>query len=256
MSRKSHAFTLIETLVSVALGAMILVITGTALMSVTRIFSNTSGRDTALRDLARARQALQKDLPQAAFAHGGNPHLLIVPAPASFLGGGADGDAVQFLSAVNGTVVESLNDGSGSPYFFQNIIYYMTVPTNHDALYGQSCTGGNVTGYDYNCPHKCLMRVVVDENPVFDHSPATQDLLVTPLLPQLTRPTGFPKAPDRYAVAVNLLSFRVTQVQGELVIDLRAVSLPDAKKKIALGHTPLNQSPFTLQHVFSVFPRN
>jgi prepilin-type N-terminal cleavage/methylation domain-containing protein len=254
MSRK-RAFTLIETLVSVALGGMILVITGATLLNVTRIFRNTSGRDTALRDLAKARQALQKDLPQAAFAHGGNPHLQIVPTPAS-LGGGADGDAVHFLSAVNGTTVESLNDGSGSPYFFENVIYYLSVPTNHDTLYGQSCTGGNESGYDYNCPHKCLIRVRVDENPLFDHNSASQDLLVTPLLPQVTRPTGFPKAPDRYVVAVNLLTFRVTQNLGELVVDLRAVSLPDAKKKVAVGQTSLSQSPFTLQHTFSIFPRN
>lgn len=252
MSRK-RAFSLLELMAALFIGGFILIMTGVALNDVAKIFRNTSGRDEALRDLMRARRALEPDLRQASLNQ-----MAITTSPAS-RGGGADGDAIDTLSAVNATTGQqaSVSDGSGNPYFFQNVIYYVTTPTNHDSLFSSNCVGGNVGGYDYNCPHKILIRLVTDENPAYDPSDGTtQDNLMSGLPALLVKPTGFPKSANSNTVAINLLTFRVRRVNSELIVDLQAVSIPDARRKVALGATSMLNSSFTVAHQFSVYPRN
>jgi prepilin-type N-terminal cleavage/methylation domain-containing protein len=252
MSRK-RGFSLLELMVALGIGAFILFVTGVALNDVSKIFRNTSGRDEALRDLLRARRALEPDLRQASLAQ-----LSITPAPGS-RGGGADGDCLDTLSAVNITTGQqaSQTDGSGNPYLFQNLIYYVTTPTDHDSLFAASCVGGNEGGYDYNCPHKILVRLIADENPAYEPADSsTQDQLMPGLAALLTKPTGFPKSPTRNTVAIHLLSFRVRRQNNELVVNLQAVSIPDARRKVALGSTSMLNSPYTVTHEFSVYPRN
>mgnify|MGYP003584879972 CR=1 FL=1 len=244
MSRKRGA-SLLEAMLVLALGSFFSLITVAALNNTLKVYNNTAGRDTALRELNKARRMLERDLNQASSAH-----LAIAPSPAS-LGGGADGDSLNFLSAVNATSGEIavLQDGSGNPYFFQNLIYYLTVPTTHT-----SCLGANEGGYDYNCPHKILIRALENENPAYDFT--TMDELISPLTPLLTRPAGYPNTLARDTVAINLLSFRVAQVGDALEVDLRAVSLADAQRRLAIGHTSLRTSSYTLQYRFSAYPRN
>ncbi len=244
---------MLEMIVALALGSLILVATGAALGNVTKIFRNTSGRDQALRDLAKAHRSLELDLRLAT-----SNALSIVQAPAS-LGGGADGDAINYLSAVNTTDGNQaiLQDGSGNPYHFLNCIYYLTTPTDHDTLFSNTCVGGNEGGYDYQCPHKILLRVIEDENPAYDPTDqTTQDTLLPSLATFLVRPTGFPNSMTRRTVAINLLTFQVRRVNRELVVDLWAVSLADARRKLAIGTTSLRNSPYTVKHQFSVFPKN
>lgn len=251
MSRKG--FTLVELVVAISLGSFILLISGAAILSASRIFGKTSGRDQAFRDLSKARTSLERDVSQLSLEH-----FTVVPAPSS-LGAGADGDALDFLSAVNVTdgKIVPLQDGSGNPYYFLNILYYASIPTNHDALYGQPCQGANEGGYDYNCPHKVLMRAVEDENAAFDPADNnTQDQLLPSLASFLTRPTGFPKAANRRVVATGLLTFQVRSLGAELEVDLRAVSISDARRKVSLGNTSFRAGPYTIQHRFSVFPKN
>lgn len=251
MSRK-RAHSLLEAMVVLALGSFVTLVTALALSNALKIFNNTSGRDTALRDLSKARRALEMDLNQA------SADLAITQSPAS-LGGGADGDAVNYLSAVNVTdgSIATLADGSGNPYFFQNIFYYITVPTDHNTLFGFNCVGGNEGGYDYNCPHKVLIRGIEDQNPIYDPADTgSVDTLLTPLVPFLVRPTGFPNTLARDTIAINLLTFQVVQVGRELRVDLRAVSIPDARRKVAIGTTSFRETGYTLQYRFSVFPRN
>ena len=252
MSRR-RAFTLVEVMVAVALGAFIALITGSALINASRVFTKNSSRDAAFRELAKARRSLETDLIQVSLNSS-----TIVQAPAS-LGGGADGDAIDYLSAVNvtsGKIVPQ-TDGSGSPYFYQNLIYYITVPSDHDTLFATTCTGGNEGGYDYNCPHKELIRMVQDENPTFDPGDSTsQDNLLPSLLTFLTRPAGFPLTSNFRAVAINLVSFRINRLPGELEVDLRAAAILDARRKISLGTTSLRTGPYTIQQRFSIFPKN
>lgn len=253
---RRRAFTMVELVVVTAIGAFIALIAGLALKNAARIFTNTSGRDAAMRHLLKARQVIENDLILARLS---GAATAIQPAPAT-RGGGADGDAINFLSAVNVTSqrVETLADGSGNPYYFQNILYYPTTPTNHNALFSISCAGGNEDGgYDFQCPHKILLRRVEDQNPAFNPSdPSTQDVLLSPLLPFLTQPTNFPKTAAINTVAINLLTFRVQRQGGELLVDLRAVALADARANTNMGTVSYRNSPYTLEHRFSVFPKN
>jgi len=174
---------------------------------------------------------------------------------------GADGDVLNFISAVNSTTgqIHVLTDGSGQPYYFKNILYYASVPTNHDSLFGQSYAGGDDGGYDYHCPHKVLMRAEEDQNPAFDATDlSTQDTVLTLPGAWLARPTGFPKSPGRRTVATGLLSFRVQSLSGgnELQLDLQALAIPEARKKFAVGAVSARQSPYTVTQTFSVFPKN
>lgn len=72
----------------------------------------------------------------------------------------------------------------------------------------------------------------------------------------LVKPSGFPKSATMNTVAINLLTFRARRQNSELIIDLQAVSIPDAQRKVALGATSMLNSPFTVAHQFSVYPRN
>lgn len=244
-----------ELVVAVALGAFIAVIAGVSLRNASKIFTNVSGRDAAIRNLLKARRILENELILINLA---SNRCRIQTAPAS-LGGDPDGDVVNFLSAVNATTGETelLTDGSGSPYYFQNVYFYLSVPTNHDALFGTTCIGGS-EGYDFNCPHKVLLRGVQDQNPVFDPSDSSsQDALLSPLAASLTRPTGFPKTMALDTVAANLLHFRVRRSgTAELIIDLSAVSLVDAGSKIGIGNNSFRTGPYTIHHQFSIFPKN
>jgi len=245
-------YSLLEALVVLALGSFFTLVSIAALTSTIKVYNATSGRDTALREMNKARRALERDLNQASST------MSIVQSPPS-LGGGADGDAINYLSAVNVTdgSIALLPDGSGNPYFFQNIFYYITTPVNHDALFGQSCTGGNDAGYDYNCPHKILIRAVEEQNPAYDpNDDSTIETLLSPLAPFMTRPTGFPNTLARDTVAINLLTFQLAQVGNEVRVDLRAVSITDARRRVAIGNFNFKNSGYTLQYRFSVFPRN
>jgi type II secretory pathway pseudopilin PulG len=255
MNRK-NAFSLLELIVVTALGAFLAIITGVSLRSASKIFTSVSGRDSAQRNVLKARRILENDLILASL---GANRLAIEKTPAS-LGGGADGDAVNFLSAVNTTTQEVaiLDDGSGSPYYFMNVYYYITVPLNHDALFGITCTGGNEAGgYDFNCPHKILLRGTSDQNPAYDVTDsASQDVLISPLSALLTRPTGFPRGANLFTVAANLLTFQVTRQNQELIVDLRAVAIQDAQTRASIGSTSFRSSGYTVTQRFSVFPKN
>lgn len=253
MSRR--AFTLVETLVAAALGAILLAAVAIALRSASWTSTRSSGRDAAVRELNKARRQLESDLALMSLKA---DRFQILPAPAS-LGGGSDGDVIHILSPVNTTTEQlvSLEDGSGNPYFFLNRFYYPTVPLNHDTLFGITCTGGNEAGYDYNCPHKILIRGVEDQNPTFDPTEsASEDILHPALTTFLIRPTGFPKNVNRNTLAVNLLSLRAQALPGEVSLELQAVALAEARKRGPMGNQSFRQSPFTLTQRFSVFPKN
>jgi hypothetical protein len=250
-----RAVSMLELVIVVALGSLIVIATALALKNAVKVWVNTSGRDLALREIFKAQAALQRDL---ATASAQPNHLQIINSPAS-LGGGADGHCLHWLSAVNGTTSEfhTLNDGSGQPYFFRNIFYYVTVPTDYSTLFSSTCVGGNEGGFDYNCPFKILVRGEEDQNPTFNPSHSgSQDVLLPGIAALLVRPTGFPRTTARKTVAINLLSLQATRNNKEISIDLRAVSIPDARRRSALGTTSYREGGFTVRSRFSVFLRN
>lgn len=252
---KRRGFTLLELAIVSVLALLVGAVTALTLRFSARIWSQTTGRDAAERELATAERMLRNDLIQASTQSG---NLAISNSPAS-LGGGADGSAIDYLSAVNPTTrdLATLQDGSGTPYYFTNLFYYITVPRNHQDLYGLTCTGGNQGGYDYNCPHKILVRGVEDQNPAYNPlDTTTQDTLLPSFSALLTRPNGFPHSPTRATAAARLLTFQVVQAGAELQIVLKAVSLQDAQSQTAMGTTSYKDGPYTLEHRFSVYPRN
>lgn len=190
--------------------------------------------------------------------------------PAS-LAGGFDGDALWFLSAedpVTGEMrrVDGTSGGSapeGSAFWQRNILYYTIVPSNHGAMYGYTCAGGSdATGYDDRCPHKMLVRQVIDGP---DDSDGLE-MLLTPaqIASYLVAPTGFdvsavagPNTEDTQIRAHSLLYFRVAlepqpDYPGEVRLDLRSARIEAAEKAIKVGTDPL--TGFTVGFVSSVFP--
>ena len=254
---KRRAYTLMELMVAMALGGFIALVTTLSFRNAVKVFTSNSGGDAAMRDLVKVRRALEQELPLASV---GPNKLHIEKTPASFGGGtGADGDAVNFLSAIDSTTGEMklINDGSGNPWYFQNIRYFVRVPQDHDTLFGQSCTGGNEGGYEYNCPHKVMLRGVADQNAATSpQDNTTEDILVSPLSGLLGRPTGFPKTAALRTVGANLLTFQVQRNGAELLVDLRAVSLADAKREVAVGNYSFRTGKYTIEHRFSIYPRN
>jgi hypothetical protein len=255
-----RGFSVLELAVTIALGIFIALITSAALRNAVTVFTNASGRDAATRDLMRARRALENELILASLEVG---RFQIAQANESYVGKGADGDAVNFLSAVNATngEVETLADGSFNPYYFQNVCFFPSIPTNHSTLYGSTCAGFREAGYEVGCPHKVLLRSVQNTNPDFTPTdPTTQDTLLTftpPYTGFMARPTGFPRTSTLHTLAANILTFRAQRIGGEIQIDLRAVSLQDARTKVpGFGAVSLAAGGYTIINRFSVFPKN
>jgi len=219
-----------------------------------KIFATTSGRDRATAQLLKAGQALRRDLEMI---RSNSSSLRIGPVPAS-LGGGADSDAVIFLSAVDPTTQQAQTRLDGSPFWMRNVLYYGIIPLDYSQGIGQTMTGSNLGGYEMSCPTKQLVRLEVDQNPGNNPSDASsEDSLISNFLPLLTRPSAGTNSATRKTVASNLLSFRCQQFGPELRIDLRAVSIEEARKDKGFGSGILyDQGRYTLQHTFSVFGRN
>ena len=183
--------------------------------------------------------------------------LRIGPVPAS-LGGGADSDAVLFLSAIDPTTQQAQTKMDGSPFWMRNILYYGVIPLDYSKSIEQTMTGSNLNGYEMSCPTKQLVRLEVDQNPGNNPNDATsEDTLVSNFVPLLTRPSAGSSSATRKTVASNLLTFRCRQFGPELRIDLRAVLIEEARKNKGFGPTILyDQGRYTVQHTFSVFGRN
>ena len=197
-----------------------------------------------------------------------------IQAPAA-LGGG---DALWFLSAV-GADGKFARDEDGYPYWQRNILYFIAKPAAHDKLYSTTClSGSNPQGDDY-CPHKMLLRVVIDNPPVTDPLPdpgkpippgaAPEELLTEAQVANyLQAPQGLDTSAiqaldgveEVRIVTAGLLWFKVTPAPGApgagRQVDLRASAVKEASKVLSLGKTSLFNHTTTLKNVFSLFPNN
>ncbi len=238
-----RGFSLTELMLAFATFVLLMVLATAALQSTSRIWRNTSGRDAAIREVEKARQALERDLEVASVR---DQHLWRSEVPGSLSAGGYDGDALNFLSA--GDVYA--NDGSA--FWMRNVTYYLVVPDGHTGCAGHR----DNRSYDDACPHKVLLRQETDQPPASNPGdPLTVETLI-PVPATYPRPVGFPMTPTLRTVAVNLLTFRTTLAVGAVNVDLRAVAVADASRSLSIGSTPLGTGRFTLQEVFSVYPKN
>ena len=241
-------------------------VTGKMLAQSQRTFLQIASGDSARLELRKAKNALERDLSVS------NPTVLNrSPVPTS-LGGGPDGEALWFLSPVDPATKQMMRKQDGTPFWQRNVLYYLVVPNNHDSVFGISCTGGTGAGpgYDDVCPHKVLIRKVIDGGTVTDPSDeSTEEALLPDVSTYLTRPDGFsvasmaePGLGETHLVAKDLLTFSSVLApppsnrSTELAVDLRAVAIADARREIDLGSRPLNQSPYTRQAPLSIFLRN
>jgi len=271
-----RGFTLLETFIALSIFSGIMVITTLLLKQSVWVWTSGDSRGSAGLVLRKARTALVRDLIRADLDPGpsGEPHISQTQVPAA-LGGG---DAIWFLSAAgpnNGFV----RDSDGYPFWQRNVLYYLAKPQNHDLLYSTTCQASpNPQGDDY-CPHKMLIRVVIDNPPVTVPLPPAGTPPPAGTLPEelisnsaiagyLLAPQGLdvsaiqalPGVEDVQIVSTGLLWFKVDPAPSSPAtgrqVDLRAVAINEATKQISLGATALFNHPTTLTNVFSLFPKN
>lgn len=271
-----RGFTIIEMFIALTIFSGIMVITTMLLRQSVWIWTSGDSRESAGLVLRKARAALQRDLAQADLGVGpaGEPHWGETTVSSS-MGGG---DAIWFLSAV-GANGEFAREEDGFPFWQRNIIYYMAKPQNHDSLYKQSCSAGTNPQGDDVCPHKMLIRLVVDNPPVTDPLPPPGAPPIPGLLPEelvdtadignyLVAPTGLdvsainalPGVEQVQIVTTGMLWFKVDlppdlPTEGRQ-LDMRAVAIAEARKEANVGVDSLINHPTTLENLYSIYPKN
>ncbi len=256
--------TLPEVLVAFALFSILGVILVYAFNRAGHVYRAVSGSTDSQTILARAQASLSRDVKRTEFDSVG-----VRPASSSL--GAVDGDVVWFLSAVDPSTRELYRKRDGTPFWCCNILYYAAVPDNHFALVGYNCTGGaDADGYEVQCPHKVLIRKVIDDGAAFDsndESTEERPLSSAQALGLASRPNGHdlsamgaePGLLQATIVAANLLTFRgqlapAPEWPTEVRIELEAVSISTAQRELNLGSVPLANHRLTTHLTLPLFP--
>ena len=255
--RGRFGFTILEMFVTLGLFGLLGTLCLAALTEATTVWRKTSSRDGVARSLTKAWASLRKDLANAKLSPAS---LEIQKVPGSYGGAnGFDGDAVCFLSPVDPGTGLLATKSDGQPFMMRNIIYYCVVPQNHAQLFGSTCSGGaDADGYEQQCPHKILVRLSRDQGAASNPAqPASEDSIMTSWTSLLTRPNqlGVQSGEDKI-ISTQLLTFRCSQVNGLLELDLRAVAIEEASRTIGVGTRPLGVGPYTVQQKTALRPGN
>jgi prepilin-type N-terminal cleavage/methylation domain-containing protein len=262
MKSPATGFSLPELLVTMGLFAVLSMFSFVLMNRNAELWRDTSSDHAMQLEMNRASRSLESDLSTAS-----RGSIRVAKVAGSF-SGGADGDAVWFLSAENKALGEFARDTEGRPIWQRNILYYLIVPKQHDALYGAGCSTSPRTGNDSYCPHKVLIRKVIDSPPIADQASADPTLIAQSLLteiePYLSRPEGLdtsamteePGVESARIIGTSLLYFEVVPEGREVTIDLRAVPLEGLGRKTRVGSVSLLESPSTRQFLKSFFPKN
>jgi len=261
--KRPRGLSLPEVLVSFGIFTLLSIVLATSLREGTAVLRKAAASADVQGELRKARLAVAQDLARTSFAQTNSQ-----PAPASL--SGADGEALWFLSAVDPVTGEYRRKSDGTPFWQCNILYYMTVPSSHASLYGYQCAGGaDGAGYEDRCPHKMLIRKVIDLPPATTAAETSEETLIPAagITAYLTRPATFnlngmngeAGLKSARVQAHSLLTFRVQRNANpsyprEVLVDLRAVATRNAEKELKVGSVPLGQGRFTTQQLFSVFP--
>ena len=253
--------TLIELTLVMGLLTLFLLVGYAMLKMADKVFHQVSGNEDASMQLKRAARMLQKDTIATNFVDMGATNV-----PAHLPGGALDGSAICMLSACQNGIGDMVTNDGGDTYWQRNILYYVIVPQ------GDPCQGGaDAKGFDDRCPHKLLIRKIIDMPPTTtnDLNPATEEVVLTPagMVPFLTRPVG------RVDISNLLGETNVTQVDlvargmvtmqvrlapnypNEVEITLTALN-QDRGQKLSIGVVPLTGRAELLTNQMSIFPRN
>lgn len=254
--------TLLELMLGMGIFTAVMVVLVGLFNQSLAVWRTSSGSDTAMREMRKVRAALERDMALGRAAFVGRSQV------ADHLGGGGlDGEALWFLSPVDPATGQIVRKSDGSAMWMRNILYYLVVPSNHDAVFGLHCVGGAAAnGYDDRCPHKLLIRKVIDaDGATVATDETTEEALIADITPYLTQPSGYdltamaePGLEDKRVAANSLLTFSSAPgtVGSEVAFDVRAMSIAEARRAIEVGKAPAWDSRFTLQSPFSVFLRN
>jgi len=267
MKRRSGGFSLIEVLLASTLFAILAVLSFVLLRRGSTLWRDLVESESANLQLAKAASRLRAEVVTT-----GIRHCAVGTVPASLAGAAKDGSALWFLSALDPATGEMVLKPDGTPFWQRNIVYYLVVPNYHQSLFGSDCAGGlGPNGCDDRCPHKVLIRKVVDSgvatSPTGDPN-TVEEKLLSDVTPYLTRPSGYDMAlmgaeagvERAELIATQLLWFEVklgsAGLPAEVNIDLRAVATKEAQSKIALGSAPLSTGPYTTNRLLSIVPMN
>lgn len=234
------------------------------LATFSQAFKRVDGHNDVTLQMKRATRNISKDLKTSFFDA---TRVEQVPGV-----GGFDGDALAALTAGAGVEARqgAATDEDGAPFWQRNVIYYPIRPQ------GDTCVGAaDADGYDDVCPHKMLLRKVVDSPPATSPMPpgvplTDTEVLLTSLLPYLTRPSSLTLGPMLAAepdlkfaevVCTNLLSMRVRrepdpQYPGEIEVTLTAFNEGASDRTFNTGQAHLTGHQNVVTQVISVFPRN
>jgi len=255
MRTARRGFNLIELSISCALLGILMAVLASALFNSQRLWRQTTGLTDSKQQLRRAQVALERDFQVAGSSFG-------IAKVGPQQGPGFSGDALWFLSPEIGASGEVDRKFNGSPRYLRNVLYYLSTPLN------DPCAGGlGPFGYDDRCPHKVLVRKVIDFGAASPAgADATEEQLMTSaeILPYLTRPNGMTVANMNAEPGVKLVSqaarellwFRVQSNPAPLQFELRAVNVIRARKELALGSAPLYTSPLTAELRLTLAPPN
>lgn len=256
---------MIELVVVFALFSMLGLIAYTAMTRSADIYRRTSSRTSAQRELRRAEVRIEHDLRATSY-----DSTATSGGPAS-LGTAPDGDALWMLSAFSPKTQRYMQSEDGGPYWQSHVLYYLAVPGGHTG-----CSGGaGPDGNDDRCPHKVLIRKIIDMGDPADPTPTPgptpkdeledPEVLANSMNAFTTPPVGISTAGmvggeviDAQIVAINLLGFKVTRGAGpkEIQVDLRAVAIDEAQRKLGVGTTSLFSVPYTLVQQLTIIPND
>lgn len=264
MKGATRAIVLSEMLIALAFFGVLSVVLFMAANQTAQVWSKVSSEQSAQFQLGRASAALQREASMVSLGSSS-----VTPVPSLHHAGANDGDAFWFLSPKQSGEGAALVKADGRPFWQCNVLYYLVTPDQAQQLSTDSLIGGvDADGYEDRCPYKVLVRKVIDQGPPTDPTDQnSEEPLLLDVTPYLTRPVRYdvssmlsePGVLSAKVVATEMLSFRVRQSQNfgsELLFDLRAVAINDARKQSGYGQTSLSSGPFTLQNQVSLAANN
>ena len=256
--------TILEVLVVLSLFSVVGLLAYSALYESGRAGRRVDGQADASDRLAKAVSFFSRDLASSRYS---DIRRATVP---SFLSSAAsDGVALWFLSAVDPATGELARKFDGEPMWQKNVLYYLVSPSQHLQNFGLDCAGHTgPVGVDDACPHKVLVRKVIDAGdpttPLAEEEELLDDVAI-----YLTRPngTGADAFPPQarvveariIATGIGLFDFELSpnapRVAQEIRVSLSAANL-GSPLPVGVGSNSLIGSGVLIERKFSAFPQN
>jgi prepilin-type N-terminal cleavage/methylation domain-containing protein len=257
---RRSGFSLLELLIGITLLSLLSLFSVAYLTQGQRLWRRVESSSSAAQSLSKANASLSQDLI--------NVGRDGVATMANGTGAQKMGDAIWFLSAYDPASQTYVRDGGGFSFWQKTILYYLTVPDDHDQRYGTQCVA-----WDQVCPHKILLRKVLDTGAVTTPTSAETDEEQLPdsatIAGYLTRPPSLNLGTlqaESGVVSVNYVAGYLLDLDVELTMDagkvalvecvVRAALINDAKSHMRIGQDPFNKGTFTLSRAIEVVPRN